>query len=72
MKKSVLSRQHPSNGGWVIVGAGSLWPGVTILPSEAMHPARQHWAAKLWGHYNQILRAVSLTCPVLIEHPYAS
>jgi hypothetical protein len=33
--------------GRVSVGAVSLWPGVTILPSEAMHPAREHWAAKL-------------------------
>jgi len=44
-KKRPIQAASIQCGGQLIVDAGSLW--FTILPSEAMHPARQHRAAKL-------------------------
>jgi hypothetical protein len=44
-KKRPIQAASIQCGGQLIVGAGSLW--FTILPSVAMHPARQHRAAKL-------------------------
>jgi hypothetical protein len=46
-KKCPVQAASIQCGGQLIVGAGSLWPGVTKLPSDAMHSARQHLAAKL-------------------------